>query len=84
MTGGTRFTPIQRAMLDVLADGHPHTREELHACLYDDMGAMSNIRAHLTNLRKKLRPAGRDVACERVNGIVRYRLLSPVPSQSGP
>lgn len=80
----SEFTTTQQKMLSVLVDGCLHTQEELHACLYDDMGALSNIRAHLSNLRKKLRPTGRDVACERVNGVVRYRLLSLPSSQSVP
>lgn len=67
------WTPTERCMLAVLADGYPHTREELHACLYDDRGALSNIRVHISAIRKKLRPRGEDVACELLAGKVYYR-----------
>lgn len=63
------FTPTEKRMLAVLADGLPHTRQELHACLVDDMGALSNIRPHLTAIRRTLRAAGEDVVCELRSGI---------------
>lgn len=58
------FTPTQRAILQVLSDGLPHRREELHACLPDELGPQRNIRAHITAIRKILRPRGEDVVCE--------------------
>lgn len=66
-------TPTQKKMLEVLADGLPHADLELHACLPDDLGAMSNIRAHLAALRKALRPKGQDVSCERLGGRTYYK-----------
>lgn len=57
------FTPTQRRILDVLADGLPHTREELHGCLNDDLGTLSNLWAHVSNIRKVLRPRGEDIVC---------------------
>ncbi|MFO7776004.1 MAG: hypothetical protein R6W89_09425 [Candidatus Hydrogenedentota bacterium] len=32
MTNDGDWTPTQRRMLEVLSDGLPHTKEELHAC----------------------------------------------------
>jgi DNA-binding response OmpR family regulator len=58
------FTPTQRRMLLVLADGLPHRPQELHACLHDDLGPLSNIRWHIGKLREKLRPLGQDIVCE--------------------
>ena len=66
-------TPTQRAMLDVLADGLPHTREELHACLPDELGVIGNIRPHITAIRKVLRPRGQDIICETAYRRTRYR-----------
>ena len=77
------FTPTQAKMLAVLADGQPHTRAELHACLVDELGPGSNIRPHLSAIRKKLRPIGQDIICEAVNYKYFYRhirLLAPVKS----
>ena len=67
------FTLTQQAMLDVLADGLPHTREELHACLPDELGPLGNIRRHLVAIRKVLRPKGHDIVCERVRRRSHYR-----------
>jgi hypothetical protein len=50
------FTETQERILALLSDGLPHTRSEIHGCLPDDMGAITNIKAHLTAIRKKLPP----------------------------
>lgn len=67
------LTPTQDRMLSILADGLPHTRRELHGCLYDDQGALGNIRNHIAALRKKLRPLGQDIVCELSSGAICYR-----------
>jgi DNA-binding winged helix-turn-helix (wHTH) protein len=66
------FTPTQAKILSVLADGESHAREEIHACLPDDLGSLENIHAHISTIRKRLREQGQDIVCERV---VRYRLV---------
>lgn len=68
-----RWTPIQQRMLEVLADGMPHRAEELHLCLNDTDGEIDNVRAHLTHMRKKLRPRGQDIICEWYNRGFYYR-----------
>lgn len=75
-----RFTPTERKILAVLADGMRHPRRELHDCLYDETGPLSNIRAHITQLRKTLRPRGEDIVCELFSGGIYYRhvrILAP-------
>ncbi len=67
-----KFTPTEQRMLAVLADGLPHTRQELHACLVDDMGPLSNIQMHLSSIRRMLRGQGEDVVCE-LKGKIYYR-----------
>ncbi len=69
------FTPTQQAMLDILADGLPHTRRELHACLPDELGALSNIQIHLSKMRKTLRQDGEDIICCLVNRSICYRYV---------
>lgn len=70
----SKFPPVQRKMLEVLADGMPHTKEELHACLWDEQGPLSNIRAHICIIRKSLQPIGQDIVCEiRRNRKTYYR-----------
>lgn len=67
-------------MLDLLADGISHSREELRALLPDELGAISNIRTHLTAIRKQLRPQGRDIICEIRAGQTYYRHVRVLPS----
>jgi hypothetical protein len=65
---GRLFTATQEKILAVLADGMPHTREELRQCFDDGSGVLSNgtgrVRVELCKVRKILRPMGQDVICE--------------------
>jgi hypothetical protein len=63
-TNGSSFTPTQRRMLAVLSDGMAHSREELHACLMDELGPVENIHFHISLMRTKLRRAGMDIVSE--------------------
>lgn len=67
------LTNVQKKMLAILSDGLPHSRQELHACLSDDMGPLSNIQSHISGIRKVLRPKGQDILCEIFNRTVHYR-----------
>lgn len=58
------FTPTQLKILDLLSDGMPHLRKEIHECLWDEQGALGNIRPHISAIRKVLRPKGEDIVCE--------------------
>lgn len=50
--------------MDLLSDGLPHFKEEILAkCLWDEDGGTTNVRQHMANLRKKLRPIGQDIVC---------------------
>jgi hypothetical protein len=74
------YTPIQKRMLAKLADGLPHKDIELHSCLNDTLAPISNIRAHLTLIRKHLRAVGQDIVSIRENGQVYYqhvRIVAP-------
>ncbi len=57
------FTPTQRRMLEVLADGLPHRREELRACLEDELASIETMRKHIGAMRKLLRTDGHDIVC---------------------
>lgn len=67
------FTPTEKAIMNVLADGQPHTPEELHSCLPDDLGPRSNIHPHITNIRKRLNLIGEDIGTAYVKGKLHYR-----------
>lgn len=73
-SSSNNFTPTQKRILDVLADGLPHRRDELLDCLDDPLcSTRENLQAHLTRLRVKLRPAGHDIICQLLNNCLHYR-----------
>lgn len=65
--------PVQRKMLALLADGKPHSREELQACLADDLGSVRNVAPHVSMMRRVLRPNGEEILCELVANRICYR-----------
>jgi DNA-binding CsgD family transcriptional regulator len=67
------LTPTQRKILSLLADGGAHAARELARLLPDDLGAVANVKPHLSRLRKTLRAKGEDIRCEIQGGAVRYR-----------
>ncbi len=67
------LTATQTKIITLLADGLPHTREELFACLPDDMGNLDNVKQHISNIRAKLKPRGEDVVSRLVNGKWSYQ-----------
>lgn len=76
------YTPTQQRMLSILADGFPHTREELHGCLWDELGALSNIQMHISNLRKKLKPEGETVVCVIKHRRIHYQHVRLLKSKA--
>lgn len=74
-----KFTPTERRILDLLADGQLHNRKEVHACLDDDLANPTAIKFHISNMRKKLNPSGYDIFCAERNGGA-YRLVQMLSS----
>lgn len=74
------FTPVQTCMLHILSDGLCHFPDELRGCCPDDMVTLKNVRAHLSILRKKLRPIGEDVICQWDGGKFKYRHVRLITS----
>ena len=68
-----KFTPTEQRILAILADGMAHTRQELHGCLYDELGGPGNLRVHICNIRKKLLRVGQTILCELYRGSPHYR-----------
>lgn len=67
------YTPTHARMLEVLADGMPHTRRELHACLWDEASALTAIQRHISTLRQLLLPKGQTIVCEFHKRSICYR-----------
>ena len=77
-TEGNGWTPTQARLMEVLGDGEPHARDELVACLEDEMSEWKNVKPHLTYIRKKLRPQQQEIVCQVVNRAFMYRLVGLV------
>lgn len=77
---GKAKTTVQQKMRAVLKDFRPHRVEELFACLADELGSPTNVYAHLTAIRKELRPIGDDIASIRVDGRTYYQWVRLVSS----
>jgi hypothetical protein len=77
---GIHFMPVQQRMMDLLSDGMPHSLQEMHGCLHDELGPISNIYMHVLMIRKRLRPIGEDLAYERIFGVGHYRHVRKVRS----
>lgn len=58
-----RFTPTQRKLLAVLADGMPHRREELRQAIGDSEYTFANVQDQLSLARRVLRVRGEDIDC---------------------
>ena len=57
------FTKTETAILQLLSDGQPHTRREIHGCLPDELAALKAINPHITRIRQKLLTIGHDLLC---------------------
>lgn len=78
---GSKFTPVQRKIMDLLSDGRPHTVAELCDCLWDDQAAYSTVRVHIMNIRKILRPKGHDLVVTRLMARqIAYQHVMLLPS----
>ncbi len=78
------LTPTEQRIYDIIADGEPHRLRELVPCLQDSQATIKNVRAHLYNLKAKLRREGRDIWCVIHERTLHYRLaILPVKEANG-
>jgi hypothetical protein len=69
------FTPTQQRIVSKLSDGLPHSTVEMMLCLDDKLSDITCLRSHISILRRRLRPIGQDVVCQRIDGMSYYRLI---------
>jgi hypothetical protein len=69
------FTPTEHRIMEVLQDGLPHTREEIHACLSDELSSLDAIKPHICSLRPKLESRGLGIQGRRKH----YQLIGLGP-----
>lgn len=71
-----QYTPTQERLMAILGDGLIHTKEELFACIDDELAdKMSTLKSHLALLRVKTRPQGIDIICQFINRGRHYRMV---------
>lgn len=58
------YTKTEQAIIDILSDGKPHSRKELHACCGPSLKKV--VSTHVVNIRKKL-PPGQDIVAVMLN-----------------
>lgn len=66
------YTATHRRILELLSDGKPHTRKEIHALLWDPLSKLAAIKGHISLLRKLL-PPGQAIICELIGYSINYR-----------
>lgn len=69
---GAKFTATEQRILAVLSDGDRHHRDELRDAI-DPYTNWDNLRAHLDNIRAKLKPRGQTILCEYFRMGMHYR-----------
>jgi hypothetical protein len=76
-----RFTPTERRIMDVLADGLPKTWTALFDCFNDELQSRDNLRVHMFNIRRKLAPTGWTVVAFDLGGVTHWVYIE-TPSQT--
>lgn len=73
------LTPTEAKMWAVLSDNRAHTREEMHACLWDEEGSLNNIQMHVSRLRPKVARIGFEIIVQ-LRGFQRLYRRIPLVS----
>ena len=76
----TQFTPTERRIFQLLADGKPHTYAEIKGVLGDLFMENGAIRAHIKNMRRKLMDEGQGILFESWEKTSSYRLVRRIAS----
>jgi len=64
---------VRKQMLEILKDGKAHTKQELHACC--GPSSISIVSDHISQMRKKLNPAGQNIICVLKNRRIMYQQI---------
>lgn len=67
-----KWTPTQAAIVKLLSDGLPHTRDEIYALLPDVWNDLTVVKNHITRIRSRL-PLTQTIVCELLNRRIAYR-----------
>lgn len=72
------LTKTTAKMWKILQDGSFHTREQLHACLWDPLAEISAIQYHIHKLREVVGPHGLKIVAREVDGRRGYILVRAI------
>lgn len=73
---------VKARIMKILCDGNEHTREELSACLGDELSPKRSVGVHISLMRQTLRQQGLTIACRKHGGRYLYRLRRFVASSN--
>lgn len=80
--GTIHYTPTEKRMLELLSDGKPHTRKEMHGCLWDEHSELTAIQIHISKIRHKLLTKGETIICELSGYRICYRHVRLINSSA--
>lgn len=76
MAANGHLTPTHQRMYAVLADGEPHTRQDLQVCLWDDLSEPRTVNRHISTMRDALKARSEGIVTRREhNGVITYQLV---------
>lgn len=73
-----QLTPTERRIFELLSDGRPHRKQELFACMDDELAEWTAVKRRLTCLRKKIRDDGLEIICQVIDYHYAFRLMAVV------
>jgi hypothetical protein len=65
-------SPIQQQMLEILSDGLPHLRSELHTCC-GPSSEKGTVSWHVHRIRQFLKPKGEAIICVLHHNRIHYQ-----------
>lgn len=68
------ITPTEKKIIDLLSDGLPHGRFSVQECTGEKI-ELNTLAVHLFNIRRKLRPFGRDILTVLCKGGIHYQYV---------
>lgn len=77
---GVQFTPTERLIVDLLADGAARPIDTVLLVLNDPLAERNALRFHICKIRKKIGPLRHEIVCEYRNQRTMYRYVILVSS----
>lgn len=69
------FSPIEKEIMFLLADGESHPVKVVAECLGDELASKNALQSHIKNIRRKIEGFGHEVVCSFENRRLCYRYV---------